>query len=169
MAEPVPVNPASAEHPVSALPGAVRAAADLRALADRLPSMDAPLRQWFAREIQRQVSSRVYAELCIRAGQMRAEFRFMDLMDQHIARLAAGLILLAAGWLFAAEMAMRGFTAIGAPALAMGTANLAWAGLFLVLPLWLAFEVRRLRRRAMGGGHAERQGRPGRLARGPLG
>lgn len=150
MAEPASADPASADLPVAALPGAVRAAADLRALADRLPSMDAPMRQWFAREIQRQVSSRVYAELCVRAGQMRAEFRFMDLMDQHITRLVAGLVLLAAGWLFTAEMAMRGFTALGSPALAHGTANAAWAGLFVVLPLWLAFEVRRLWRRAVG-------------------
>jgi hypothetical protein len=150
MAEPVSSNSASADLPVAALPGAVRAAADLRALADQLPSMDAPMRQWFAREIQRQVSGRVYAELCIRAGQMRAEFRFMDLMDQHIVRLVAGLILLAAGWLFTAEMAMRGFSAVGAPGLAHGTANVAWAGLFVVLPLWLAFEVRRLWRRTMG-------------------
>ena len=140
MAEPVFPYPVARGH----------GASDLALLAEALPSMSEAQRRFFAREIQRRVSARVYAELCLQAGGMRAEFRCIDLIDQQAPRLIAGLILLAAGWLFAADMAMRGLTALGQPALAQGVGSLAWAGLFVVLPLWLWRAIARLRRRAWG-------------------
>lgn len=120
---------------------------DLAALAG---SLTVEQRVRVARHIDMVVQDRLYRALHVRAALANAEYRFTDLVDRYVFVVAAGCALLAALYLGVAELALRGVERIGGAVIAADTVPLAWIGLFILLPLYMALAVALLRWRAMG-------------------
>ena len=100
--------------------------------------------------IDQLVAARIHGLLWQHAARARAEYRLMDLMDRHVVGLAASLALVAALYLGMAELFVRGLAHFGVAVERVAIA-LAWVGLLLSLPAYLAWRVRVLYQRSLCG------------------
>jgi hypothetical protein len=103
-----------------------------------------------AQHIDMIVADRLYRAMHDRAAQANAEYRFIDLMDRYVFVIAFGCVVVAALYLGAAEVLVRGVDHLVGPLAAEHAITLAWIGLFLLLPACLGGMVLMLCRRAMG-------------------
>ena len=113
-------------------------------------TLSAEQRAEILRHADLQVAQHVAGLLRERAAQANAEYRFRDLMDRHVATLVLGLLLAAGCYLGLAELALRSAARMGGAAQAQAASVVAWVGLILFLPAWLAATVLSLRLRVMG-------------------